>query len=215
MGNNSRFRFYPFDLNLKFPQKFLSSLSSFSTSMKHIEFIDIELEKNFDNFIQSQIKLSSIKLNHVDISSPLLLNSLKYHSNTLTSISFDYCYFSDRNMRVDAISYLIHLESLQFNYSNYLCSTDELELKFIQPLLNITTPLKIKTLVITYIGEESEKKLLQSLIQKIGSYIEILGLSISNEDLRKGLFDTVIIIVIKLNFLIYVLVILICLKYLK
>src|SRR6185312_11083537 len=119
---------------LESPQKFLSSLSLFSTSMKHINFTNVESEKIFDNLIRSQTKLSSIKLNTVDISSPLLLNSLKYHSNTLTSISFVFCFFSNNNISFDAISNLIHLESLQF--SNYLRGIDELGLKFIQPLLN-------------------------------------------------------------------------------
>src|SRR5439155_8684141 len=93
-------------------------------------------------------------------------------------------------------------ESLRLNYLNYLYRIDdEFELKFIQPLLNITTPLKIKTLVIAYGGTGSEKKLLQSLIQKVGSYVEILVLQILNDELRKELFDTIINSCEKIKFL--------------
>ena len=67
-------------------------------------------------------------------------------------------------MRFDALSCLIQLESLQFKY----CS--KLNLKVIQPLLNIATPLKIKTFVIIdqEITNSSEKFMaIQLLIQKI------------------------------------------------
>ena len=66
---------------------------------------------------------------------------MKYFSNTLTSINFYSCQFSN-TMRFDALSYLTQLESLQFK------SCANVNSKVIQPLLSINTPLKIKTLVI-------------------------------------------------------------------
>src|ERR1043166_2850973 len=97
-----------------------------------------EVKKHFTNMIQSQSQLSSITFLSVGIS---LFNSLKYLSNTLTSINFYSCIFSN-SMSFDALSCLIKLESLQFKHCNGL------DLKVIQPLLNIATPLKIKTFVI-------------------------------------------------------------------
>ena len=78
-------------------------------------------------------------------------------------------------MRFDALSYLTQLESLQFKFCTNVNS------KVIQPLLSITTPLKIKTFVITCdcsIDSEIEFSPMSLLIQKIGSYIEILALRI-------------------------------------
>ena len=93
-------------------------------------------------------------------------------------------------MRFEALSYLTQLESLQFKYCHGIDS------KVIQPLLSITTPLKIKTLVIfnnygfKYLIEELTP--IQLLIQKIGSYIENLVLSIYNDELRGKIFDVII-----------------------
>ena len=70
-----------------------------------------------------------------------LLESLKYSSNTLTSINFTSCFFSS-TMSFDALSHLTQLESLQFKSCYGLKSI------VIQPLLNINTPLKIRTFVI-------------------------------------------------------------------
>jgi hypothetical protein len=158
---------------------FLSSLSS-SSSIKHINFCsDYEnVKQDFTNIIQSQSKLSSITVTKMTIE----LDSLKYFSNTLTSINFDSCNFNDA-IRFDALTYLIKLESLQFKD----CSG--LNLKVVQPLLNIITPLKIKTLVIIdeefrYFTSEMFDPI-QLLIIKIGSYIENLVLDIHTTDMTK------------------------------
>ena len=123
------------------------------------------------------------------------MNCLKYFSNTLTSINVNSCSFSN-TAKLDAISYLTHLESLQFT-SNGIAGLD---LRIIQPLLSITTPLKIKTLAIN-IDSSGAEKLLQLLIQKIGSYIEILVLKVYEKESRKELFDTVINSCEKIKFL--------------
>ena len=182
-------------------QKLLSSLSLLFTSIKHIEFACCEgFEKGLANIIQSHSQLSSIVFNFLMVY-PLLLNGLKYSSNTLTSINFNYCRFDD-NMKFDAISYLTHLESLQLGS---ISSPRFGLLSITQPLLSITTPLKIKTLIITEnLTRSINDKLLQLLkllIQKIGSYIEILVLKIHENEPRKELFDTVIYSCEKIKFL--------------
>src|SRR5438876_589100 len=70
----------------------------------------------------------------------------------------------------------------------------------IQPLLNITTPLKIKTFV--FFGNLFEDfTSIQLLIQKIGSYIENLVLSICDYELSNELFDIIIDSCKKIKFL--------------
>src|SRR5689334_20883818 len=89
------------------------------------------------------------------------------------------------------------LESLQFRSCRGLNSN------VIQPLLNITTPLKIKTLVIINDGFSNlieELAPFQLLIQKIGSYIENLVLSVHRNGSIK-LFDTIIDSCEKIKFL--------------
>jgi hypothetical protein len=105
-------------------------------------------------------------------------------------------------MSFDALSYLTELEALQFKYCNGLSS------KVLQPFLNITTPLKIKTFVIIedqtpVVGNLNNEKSIsiQSLIQKIGSYVEVLVLSIGESELRGKLFDTVIDFCKKIRYL--------------
>jgi hypothetical protein len=180
-------------LNYKLLKAFLSS---FPLSIKRISFYssNLEVKKHFTNIIQSQSQLSSITFWLDDVS---LFDSFKYLSNTLTSINFYSCDFS-KSMRFDALSCLIQLESLQFKR----CSG--LNLKVIQPLLNIATPLKIKTFVINdqKITNSSEKfTAIQLLIQKIGSYIENLVLDIYHNELRRKLFDTIIDFCEKIKFL--------------
>src|SRR2546423_9797349 len=143
--------------------------------------------------IQSQTYLSSVKVKHCF---PLkILDSLKHSSNTLTSINFDSCHYSNTT-RFDALSYLTQLESLQFKYCKGIN-------KFIQPLLSIT-PLKIKTFVFfDYANTNLIETLtqIQLLIQKIGYYIENLGLSIYDEELRRKIFDVIIDSCEKIKFL--------------
>ena len=109
------------------------------------------------------------------------MDSLKHSSNTLVSINFTSCHYSSSNtlvsinfsschysdiMRFDALSQLTQLESLQFHYCYGIIGS------VIQPLLDITTPLKIKTFVIVDNVDsdiESEIVSIQLLIQKIGS----------------------------------------------
>ena len=95
-------------------QTFLSSLQLLN-SIKRIKHINIstnivEFEKYFTNIIQSQTQLFSIKTSLLKVP---LLNSLKYSSSTLTSITFSSCLFSNI-MELDSLYYFTQLESLQF-----------------------------------------------------------------------------------------------------
>ena len=73
------------------------------------------LEKFFANMIKSQTHLSSAAFEL-----PKILDSLKHSSNTLTSIKFSLCHFS--NNRFDALSHLTQLDSLQLKYCSRLKS---------------------------------------------------------------------------------------------
>jgi hypothetical protein len=106
-------------------------LSSLPLSIRHIDLLsnNIETEEYFvKNVIQLQQQLSSITIRYPK--GFLLFDSLKYHSNTLTSISFDSCKFSN-NLGLDSLSYLTQLESLQFKHCIGL------NLKVIQPYLTL------------------------------------------------------------------------------
>jgi len=76
--------------------------------------------------------------------------------------------------------------------------------KVIQPLLNIFTPLRIKTFV--FFDNKFENLIevstpIQLLIQKIGSYIENLILGIYEDELRGKSFDVIINVCEKIKFL--------------
>src|SRR5204863_1408093 len=96
-------------------------LSSLPSTIKHIncsfQNVDLDLKNHFANAIQSQSQLSSI----IFSSQAPLLDPLKCHSNTLTSINFFSCTFSNIK-NFDTLSYLTQLESLQFKYCNGLNS---------------------------------------------------------------------------------------------
>ena len=106
-------------------QTFISSLPSLSTSIKHIDFGSSKKEfyDLFANILQSQSQLRSVKIKtptHPKVYLFPLLDSLKYFSNTITSINFCLYTFSDI-ISVDALSYLTQLESLQlFNLYSIL-----------------------------------------------------------------------------------------------
>src|SRR5207253_7506716 len=117
-----------------------------------------EFENDFAKIIQSQTHLSSVKFNNF----PKILNYLKHSSNTLTSINFHSFHFSN-TMRFDALSFLTQLESLQFKFCYGI------NLKVIQPLLSISTPLRIKTFVFcdNELNHIEAFTSIQLLIQKI------------------------------------------------
>src|ERR1051326_8655477 len=87
------FEFFDYLYSLSYNKSFETFLSSFTSPIKHIGFCskNLEVKKNFTNIIQ-RTQLSSITFWHFGVS---LFDSLKYLSNTLTSINFDRCKFSN------------------------------------------------------------------------------------------------------------------------
>jgi hypothetical protein len=135
---------------LKSLQDFLSSLSLVCNSIRYLELffphdVYMKLIQEIRNLFKSQFNLSKILIsdfidyiNNTLTDSLKSLKSLKYCSNTLTTISFYFIIFTN-NMLYNEIEHLIHIKCLEFIH----CERPEL---FIQFLLNISIPLKIKTL---------------------------------------------------------------------
>ncbi|CAG8612707.1 12742_t:CDS:2 [Funneliformis caledonium] len=110
-----------------------------------------------------------------------LMSALKYCSNTLTSIKFILCNFNDLPS-LNGLNYLVHLESLQFKQCKGIT------VQVFRPLLDISTPLKIKTLTLD--GLSMEITFIQSLFQKIGSFLENLEIKLVIE--RKIIYESII-----------------------
>ncbi|CAG8629976.1 5909_t:CDS:2 [Rhizophagus irregularis] len=148
-------------------QNFLSSLPLICNSIKYIELnfpheVHNKFLQEIKNLFKSQITLSKVLFNRICS----LSESLKYCSNTLTSISFHFIIFNENMLLLNEIEHLIHIQSLEFKY----CERPEL---FIQSLLNISIPLKIKTLIL-------DDNVIQSifpfqlLFHNIGPYLKYL-----------------------------------------
>lgn len=148
-------------------QNFLSSLPLICNSIKYIELnfpheVHNKFLQEIKNLFKSQITLSKVLFNRICS----LTESLKYCSNTLTSISFHFIIFNENMLLLNEIEHLIHIQSLEFKY----CERPEL---FIQSLLNISIPLKIKTLIL-------DDNVIQSifpfqlLFHNIGPYLKYL-----------------------------------------
>lgn len=145
----------------------LSSLPLICNSIKYIELdfpheVHIEFLKEIKNLFKSQITLSKVLFNRTYS----LTESLKYCSNTLTSINFHFIIFDENMLLLNEIKHLIHIKSLEFKF----CERPEL---FIQSLLNISIPLKIKSLIL-------DDNVIQSifpfqlLFHSIGPYLKYL-----------------------------------------
>ncbi|PKK72718.1 hypothetical protein RhiirC2_848199 [Rhizophagus irregularis] len=126
-------------------QNFLSSLPLICNSIKYIELnfpheVHNKFLQEIKNLFKSQITLSKVLFNRICS----LTESLKYCSNTLTSISFHFIIFNE--------------------------NIPEL---FIQSLLNISIPLKIKTLILDDNVIQSSFPF-QLLFHNIGPYLKYL-----------------------------------------
>ncbi|RGB27596.1 hypothetical protein C1646_768921 [Rhizophagus diaphanus] len=191
------FHLFNYDEQSNIIEQFLSSLPS---NIKHIEFFFKSRnggEKDIiTDLINSQSQLTSIKMrfSYYMLSSSFL-DSLKNSSNTLTSLYFGSDFTFDF---YDTLSNLTQLESLQFKD----CDLDS---NIFQSLLEIKTPLKIKTLVIKNI-RISKIIEIELFIQKVGYYIKNLVLDIeyiygNNDHFKERLFDAIINYCEKIQFL--------------
>ncbi len=171
-------------------QPFLTSLPSSLSLIKYLD-VDVDQEiltaKNLADLIQSQTQLLSLSLRQIRRNSDLF-DAFKHCSDSLISIKFFQCDFSDI-LTFDGLKYLTQLESLQF----YHCYG--LTIQAFQPLLGITVPLKIKSLRVFSLTSG-----IDLLIQKVGSYLENLELDLTDTE-RKNAFKSIVNYCDKIKFL--------------
>src|SRR6266542_3321453 len=196
--NNSKFITEIENLTLKFyvhnePPKFdvqilLATLPSLLSSIKHLDiYVKNGLStKNLPYLIRSQTQLSSLTLSFMTSN---VLDAFKCFSNTLTSIKFNICDLTNI-LSFDGLRYLTQLKSLQF------IGCKGLTTQVFQPLLDIPT-LKIRSLKI----DDSQTSGIDLLIQKVGSYLEHLELSLDKCTERKNAFKSIVDYCDKIQFL--------------
>ena len=180
MSNIENFTLYFLNSD-DFPN-FLSLPSLLSSSIKHL---DISVDKdclfarrNLSDLIQSQSQLLSLSLGFITPNSSLL-DTFKSCSNTLTSIKFIHCDFTNVQSP-NGFKYLTQLKSLQFVHCQGI------KIQCFQSLLDLPDPLQIKSLKV--IGSISGIDL---LIQKIDSYLEYLELGIRDITERRKALQSV------------------------
>ncbi|EXX63655.1 uncharacterized protein OCT59_000403 [Rhizophagus irregularis] len=125
------------------------------------------VEKSLSQIIKSQENLKKISFDCKGFSYSLnhSLLSLKNSNclNTLNTIVFCYVNFENMDILSEVFNQLNVLESIHILYCKSIDS------KFIQQIINITKPFKLKSLFLNEMDE-----LLEPLIQKSGSYLENL-----------------------------------------
>ncbi|CAG8714198.1 192_t:CDS:1 [Funneliformis mosseae] len=168
------------------PIPIFTSLPSLIPSIKHLRVCNYTNQLFAKNFLQSQTQLLSLSLNNacgIDI------DSFKYCFNTLTIIKFEYCPFINF-LSLDGLRNLTQLKSLHIDRCTGITS------RFLQPLLDIPTPLKIKSLKVIGLFPK-----LALLLQKIGSYLEHLELYLFDDDERDASFESIMRFCDKIKFL--------------
>ncbi|CAG8579839.1 14438_t:CDS:2 [Funneliformis caledonium] len=177
-------------------QYLLKYLPSAITTNKHFTIYfgleGILSEENLENLIQSQTQLLSLTLHYISPQVAYLLSPFKYCSKTLTSIKFNSCDFTNISS-LNGLYYLVHLESLQFK----LCKG--VTVQVFRPLLDIPTPLKIKTLTLE--GQNMEINFIRLLFQKVGSFLENLEIYLWEDIERQIVFESIINYCDKIQFL--------------
>ncbi|CAG8458960.1 7430_t:CDS:1 [Funneliformis mosseae] len=168
-------------------QLFVISLPSLISSIRHLSICDDTNVSFVRNLIQSQTQLLSLsfcKVKRID-----LLDHFKYCFNTLTLIKFEHCDFR-KVLSFDGLRNLTNLKSLHFDKCFGVTT------QFLQPLLDIPTPLKIKSLKV--IGWFSG---LDLLLQKIGSHLKHLELYLIDDSERDASFESIISFCDQIKFL--------------
>ncbi|PKC59785.1 hypothetical protein RhiirA1_468955 [Rhizophagus irregularis] len=116
--------------------------------------------------LQQNLKKILINRNSFLLCQSLFLSKDYNCSNTLNTIVFYYCNFKGINNLQKIFEQLNVLESVHILYCGSLC-TD-----FIQQIINLTKPFKLKSL---FVSEILQIESLQQLLQKSGGYIENFG----------------------------------------
>jgi hypothetical protein len=175
---------------------FLYSIPTIFSSIKNLNLNlkvnDIPLIKSLSDTIQSQSHITSITFSFTRSDIIYLFDTFKYCSNTLISLKFLECDFT--NINISSFKGLKYLTKLKYFH---LINCLGFKLHVIQPLLDIPTPLKIKSLTITDININS----IQLLLQKIGNYLENLYLSIQSDFMRESIIENIINYCDKIKFL--------------
>ncbi|GBB85614.1 hypothetical protein RclHR1_01210022 [Rhizophagus clarus] len=177
---------------------FLYSIPTIFSSIKNLNLNlkvnDTPLTKSLSDIIQFQSNISSITLSFTKSDIIYIFDTFKYCSNTLISLKFLECDFT--NLNISTFKGLKYLTNLKYFH---LINCLGFKLHVIQPLLDIPTPLKIKSLTITD-GNISTNSI-QLLLQKIGNYLEYLFLSIPIDFMRELVIDYIIHYCDKITFL--------------
>lgn len=177
---------------------FLYSIPNIFTSIKNLNLNlkvnDIPLTKSLADTIHSQSNISYITISFTKSDIIYLFDTFEYCSKTLISLKFLECDFT--NINVSSFRGLKYLTQLKYFH---LIDCLGFKLHVIQPLLDISTPLKIKSLTITD-GNISTNSI-QLLLQRIGNYLEYLFLSIPIDFIRELIIDKIIDYCDKIKFL--------------
>jgi hypothetical protein len=171
---------------------FLSFVSSNcdSISILHFDFIRRNImdktliNNNLSEIIKSQKNLRKILFEQIEFSLNNTLSSLKFSncSNTLRSLIFSEIDFRNTNLIIlcEVFEILNVLESIHILY----CYFDS---NFIQQIINITKPFKLKSL---FLNTTLQFDSLQLLLKKSGNYIENFGFkSLVSDNMKKDLFE--------------------------
>ncbi|GBB89776.1 hypothetical protein RclHR1_16590002 [Rhizophagus clarus] len=158
---------------------FFEFLSSNCDSISSIQFrivSSIIVKKYLSHIIISQQNLKTILFEYNDTiplyNSLLLLKDSNY-PNTLNTVIFYYINFKNITVLNEVFNQLNVLESIHIIY----CST--LDSNFIQQIINITKPVKLKSL---FLNEILQFESSQLLLQKFGNHLENFEFGRMNDD---------------------------------
>jgi hypothetical protein len=153
------------------------------------------IENILSQIINSQENLKKILLGSNNFPSYYSLLSLKNSncSNTLNTIVFYYFDFKNINVLNVVLNQLNNLESI------HIINCHSQDTKFIQQIINVTKPFKLKSLTL---NEILQIESLELLMQKFGNDLENFGIIVQNEPQKSlQLFELAIKYCHKIKFL--------------
>ncbi|RGB43447.1 hypothetical protein C1646_809326 [Rhizophagus diaphanus] len=178
--------------------KFLTFLYSNCNSISSLYFLFPDdyptIEKGLPQFINSQENLKKILigLNYFPLYHSLISLKNSNCSNTLNTITFYYIDFYNIIVLNEVFDQLNVLESIHFIYCYSLDS------KFVQQIISITKPFKLKSL---FLDEILHIESLELLMKKSGDYLENFGINIYRSQQLLQLFELAIKYCSKIKFL--------------
>ncbi|UZN99070.1 uncharacterized protein OCT59_000351 [Rhizophagus irregularis] len=170
----------------------ISSLDFLFPSMASSVYYHSIVEKSLLQIIKSQEKLRKISFRFIE-EYPIYhyLSSLKNPNclNTLNTIMFHHIDFKNIDILSEVFNQLHVLESI------HIINCYSLDSKFIQQIINITKPFKLKSL---FLDDKISELILEPLIQKFGCYLENFGV---NHNISQKLLQLIIKYCSKINYL--------------